>query len=224
MLVNTLTLFFENELAPYEVPLFRGAIIHSLEHKLLLFHNHDGDGFRYAYPLIQYKRLEGKAAIMCIKKGVDDAKELLSSPTFPLQMRSRKMEARITAVIPQTFDIHVDTKMHTYRMDYWCALNETNWHRYNEMEGLAERITFLESILTGNILSFAKGIGWHIGQEVKCKILSFDHIHPRNIKGVNMACLGVDFQCNVSLPDHIGLGKHVSINFGVLRRIHSNKQ
>lgn len=218
MQINTLTLSFDNVLAPYEIPLFRGAIIHSLDCKRLLFHNHEGEGFRYAYPLIQYKRLDGKAAIVCINQGTEDIAELLSSPVFTLKIGTRETEMHISDIAPQTYNVDVGDSMTTYHIDNWCALNEKNWQRYNDIEGLAERILFLEHILTGNILSFAKGIGWHIEKEIKCKILSLDNVKPRNIKGVKMVCLDADFQSNVWLPEHIGLGKHVSINFGTLSR------
>lgn len=218
MLINLLILYFNNELAPYEIPLFRGAIIQTLDSKSLLSHNHDGDGFRYAYPLIQYKRLDGKAAILCINKGIEDVGELLTSPTFSLKLRSREVEAHINNIVPQTFDVRVSDEMFTYHIENWCPFNENNWRQYNELQGLVERTTFLEHILIGNILSFAKGIGWHINQEVKCKILSISRIRPRNIKGVSMACLDVKVQSNAIIPNYIGLGKHASISYGVIKR------
>ena len=65
--VNTLLIRFQNEIANNEVAMFRGAIINAVDNSDVLFHNHtDGDGFRYAYPLIQYKRINRKAAITCI--------------------------------------------------------------------------------------------------------------------------------------------------------------
>ena len=71
--VRTLTILTDAEIHQHEVTLFRGAVIKSLgEHPNLYFHNHlEGDKFRYAYPLIQYKRLGGKAAIVCVEDGVD---------------------------------------------------------------------------------------------------------------------------------------------------------
>ena len=56
--INILTIQFANEISQHEVPLFRGAINYSLDNHSILFHNHDGDGLRYAYPLIQYKQIK----------------------------------------------------------------------------------------------------------------------------------------------------------------------
>lgn len=50
-----------------EVKLFRAAAIHALQNAEVLFHNHlDGEKLRFGYPLIQYKRIRRKAAIVCV--------------------------------------------------------------------------------------------------------------------------------------------------------------
>lgn len=42
-----------------EVPLFRGAVIAAVgQESSVLLHNHEGNNYRYAYPLIQYKTAE----------------------------------------------------------------------------------------------------------------------------------------------------------------------
>lgn len=70
--LNVLVVQFTNELKQTNIPYFRGAVIAALgEQADVLFHNHTENGFRYAYPLIQYKRVKGKAAIVCIKDGTE---------------------------------------------------------------------------------------------------------------------------------------------------------
>ena len=82
-----------------------------------------------------------------------------------------------------------------------------------------ERLAFLERILTGNILSFAKGIGIHFEQQITCsisEILRTDIIEYKNIK---MTSFNLLFKSNVSLPDNIGLGKGVSLGNGTIHMI-----
>ena len=67
-----ITIVFENHLMHRELPLFRGAIISKVPEKYVLFHNHLKGSFRFAYPLIQYKIIEGKAALFCIGDGTDE--------------------------------------------------------------------------------------------------------------------------------------------------------
>ena len=76
--IKTLTIQFNTPLKRRELPLFRGAIIAAISTGNILFHNHnEGSTLRYAYPLIQYKRIGGKAAIVCIEEGVEAIGELL---------------------------------------------------------------------------------------------------------------------------------------------------
>lgn len=59
--IKTLIIIFDYKLKINEIPLFRGAIIDSTQNDNNLFHNHlDDSKYRYAYPLIQYKRIGGK--------------------------------------------------------------------------------------------------------------------------------------------------------------------
>ena len=47
--LKVLVVRFANEIAQYEIPLFRGAVIDAVgQENGLLFHNHVGEGFRYA--------------------------------------------------------------------------------------------------------------------------------------------------------------------------------
>ena len=64
--IRTLTVTFDTDISYKEIPLFRGAVLKSMGDKAnLLYHNHTGaETFRYSYPLIQYKRLGGKASIV----------------------------------------------------------------------------------------------------------------------------------------------------------------
>ena len=70
--LRVLDIEFENEIQPWEVPAFRGAVIESAGRKNILFHNHKRDKFVYSYPLIQYKRIGKKPHLVCIDDGVDE--------------------------------------------------------------------------------------------------------------------------------------------------------
>lgn len=147
MQINTLTLSFDNALAPYEIPLFRGAVIHSLGRKQILFHNHEGEGFRYAYPLIQYKRLGGKAAIVCMAQGVEEIGELFSSATFSMQLGERSVDFTVENIRTHNYNIQVWDTMFRYRIRNWCCLNSDNYEKYNTLEGIVEKTQLLACII-----------------------------------------------------------------------------
>jgi hypothetical protein len=64
--IRYLKIQFSNNLQAWELPAFRGAVIEKTKRQSVLFHNHEGDGYRYAYPLIQYKVNRNKACVVCL--------------------------------------------------------------------------------------------------------------------------------------------------------------
>lgn len=100
------------------------------------------------------------------------------------------------------------------------ALNGENYKKYQAIDGLAGRIEFLEKLLVGNILSFAKGIDWRIEKPVKVEIQELKGQKMIRYKGVPLIAFDVNFKTNVFLPNFLGLGKSASHGYGV---IHKNK-
>ncbi len=217
--VNTLLIRFQNEIANNEVAMFRGAIINAVGNSDVLFHNHtDDDGFRYAYPLIQYKRINRKAAITCIGEGTEAIGKFFSSCNFDVVLGNRNMTLEVESVRAHKTLVQVWDSVFTYHLRKWLPLNQENYRKYEALDSIVERYAFLERLLTGNILSFAKSMGVLFEQQVECRITSAETPRLISYKGVKMMSFDVEFKTNVSLPDYIGLGKGVSLGFGTVVR------
>lgn len=67
--VKQVVVVFSCTLSDKEVPLFRGAMLHAVQGESTLFHDHIGEGFRYRYPLIQYRPMEGYASVIGLEEG-----------------------------------------------------------------------------------------------------------------------------------------------------------
>lgn len=208
---------FNNELRNDEIEKFRGAVLSKLkETSSVLFHNHVGNNFRYSYPLIQYKRLRGQAVIVCLEEGTEAIGELFSAGDFCFRIGSRTVKMEIASIQARQVLIQPWNTTFTYRLNRWLPFNEENYRAYQELEGIAERCSFLEKKLIGNILSFAKGVNIFFEDEIVCKILEIEEPYLIMYKGVQMMAFNIRFKTNVSLPDSIGLGKGVSLGNGVL--------
>ncbi|KAA6340947.1 hypothetical protein EZS27_011216 [termite gut metagenome] len=215
-----LVILFKNSIAGNEISFFRGAVIHALnEQANVLFHNHQEEKFRYAYPLIQYKKIRGRAAIVCINEGTEAVGQFFSACNFTFRLGDREVEMEIDSVKPQRFLVQVWDSMFRYCIRKWLPLNSDNYQKYNEMEGIGEKTAFMERILTGNILSFAKGIERRLDKEVICKLTGLRNYGLVDCKGVKLMAFDGEFQCNVSLPDYVGIGKSTSVGFGVITRM-----
>lgn len=100
--IRTLTISFDTDIRFKEIPLFRGAVLKILGDKAnLLYHNHTSDDtFRYSYPLVQYKRIGGKATIVCIEEAVDLIGQLLTETDGHLMIGDRKVACQTNRIQP----------------------------------------------------------------------------------------------------------------------------
>lgn len=211
---------FKNRISNEEIPLFRGAIANTFGNNISeLFHNHQNEKLRYSYPLIQYKCINGYAAILGINEGADAIEQLVACNSFTCQLGHRRVKMEISSIkSEQVFISLCDTTQH-YKIQKWLPLNSENYQEYQKIEGLAERINMLNKILIGNILSFAKGINVHIHSLLTCKLTQLKDTGTISYKGVELMSFDAEFQTNINLPDFIGLGKSSSINKGTITRI-----
>lgn len=58
--LRLISVTFDTEIAPYETPAFRGAVIEKVGYEREHYHNHNNDPeadirYHYRYPLVQYK-------------------------------------------------------------------------------------------------------------------------------------------------------------------------
>lgn len=218
--IPTFIIQFDNEIESKAIPYFRGAVIASLEKKDILFHNHDEDKLRYAYPLVQYKRIHQKAAVMGIGKGIEVISQLLIANDFNYQIGNEKVEMRIEAanaydneiVLAENADFH-------YRLHNWLPLNSKNYAQYQKTESMVEHIQILERVLVGNILSFLKGIGIHLEEQIDLHITDITGQRAITYKKVKLMAFDIEFKTNIQLPQYIGIGKNASVGRGVLTRI-----
>lgn len=222
--LKTLTIQFDTQLVENEIQRFRGAIIKLLPQKEVLFHNHINDGYRYAYPLIQYKRLNNKAALFCIGEGVENIGVFFASNTFNVRIGNKRHCLQIEEVNAKLVDIACDTEqIYSYQLTNWLPLNEENYSQFTQTSDTEEQLIMLQRILTGNILSMLKGLGIRVEQRVEVHIKHLEERPNVIFKGVKLYCANISFDSNVLLPQHVGLGKHASVGFGILTVTTINK-
>jgi len=219
--IRILNVIFDTEILGHEIPAFRGAIVNKVGTKdTLLFHNHTGNNeFNYKYPLIQYKQISKKPAIVCIDQGVDEIHKFFENKNWDLDISGRTLSMKIDKLNMNQFTMQVWNKHFQYNIHHWIALNQENFPKFQAIDNLTDRILFLENTLKANILSFAKGIEWAVDKQIEVKIQDLNQMRPVNLKGKKVTGFDVQFTSNVFLPNFIGLGKSVSLGYGVVRAI-----
>src|SRR5690606_26421533 len=141
--------------------------------------------------------------------------------SWDILVHGERLSLKIHKLDLNNFRMNVWDKQFRYSIHNWLALNAANFRKYQETEGLSEKLAFLEKLLTGNILSFAKGIGWFIENSVSLKILALNNPSTIRYKGVPLLAFDLEFSSNVFLPKYLGLEKIASHGFGVVRSINN---
>lgn len=215
--IRVVKIVFDTKLKNFEVPAFRGAIINLVGRNHVAFHNHVGeDQFVYSYPVIQYKSHGFKAGIVCVESGVDEIHEFFIKNQGVIKIGNNERPLMVENISINRFNVGLREELFAYHLKDWLPLNSKNYQKYQGIEDIGEKLSFLERILIGNILSFAKGINWTVEDPIRIHLSDIPKIKPIKYKGQNLLSFDLAFKTNVFLPFDIGLGKGASVGFGTL--------
>ena len=207
-------LYLDHPLKRSDLRRFRAQVSEALGPGNVLFHNHTDDDarpLRYRYPLVQYKVLNKKAAIIGIAEGALAVREQISPDGVHFAGNFE-----ILSRLDENYQIGLGTELQPYYLAQWLALNPDNAKRWQSLSGEAARTPELERILAAHILSFASGIGYHVPGPKGLVVEIQEWAGPRRASyhGKNFHSFDVRFSCNLTLPFDIGLGKAASHGFG----------
>lgn len=224
MVLRILTAAFDAHVQPWELPQFRGAVAQKvgLEHEW--YHNHDNEngGFHQRYPLIQYKidRLgdQMRPTLLCLEHGVEEAHHFFSQSDWGMRVGHRDFDMRISKLDLLQHTLRMTDTPSTYRIHHWKPFSPDNYEHYKKLRGIAEEFAFLEQLMVSHILAFCNGVGWSPPERFEVKIVNLLKRNWMDYKGIKMLGFSLDFETHISLPSGIGLGKAVSMGYGVVRR------
>lgn len=216
--IRVLTILFNAELNQNEIQYFRGAVLKETGEEVnILFHNHDGEGFRYSYPLIQYKRIGAKAAIVSIEQGADIIGQFISRMTGEIKLGNRSTTIGIEKIIPARIRVQTWNRSFSYYLNHWLPLNSKNYKIFKDLKSDEEKKSLLEKILKGNLLSMLKGLGIHLEEELKVDITYIKDHKVIKYKETALMLFNAEFKSNLSIPNNIGIGKNASIGYGIVK-------
>lgn len=211
---------FDAQLLEREIPSFRGAIILQTGNNPL-YHNHkEGSTLQFRYPRIQYKVLGGTAALV----GWDEGAEALESDfslkqSCQLQIGNNLQTFTVKEKSTTFFSADESAKGdYRYIIRNWLPFSTGNYRIWRNKNGLAERISMLDSILRGNILTLYKAFGVFFTRDISAKIVDMSS-GVITFKGVKMNSFNIVITSDVALPLHLGIGKGVSHGFGVIEKL-----
>jgi hypothetical protein len=217
--IRYLDIGFEEEIKPWELGFFRGAVIQLAGKQNILFHNHDKDKYRYSYPLIQYKRIDHRPHITCINEGVEEIHNFFEKKQEGIVLGNRPYNLIVNDINLKHFTMQAWDSQFRYYLQEWMPINSKNLSVFMDLKSEQAKKDFFKPILVGNILSMAKGLDWYVEKEIEVKIDHIKGIRTIRTKGVEMFVVTLTFLSNVSLPTGIGLGKNAGTGHGVIRSL-----
>lgn len=208
------TVLFEGQIAPNEISAFRGAIMKMFPDENI-YHNHEDKGFRYAYPQIQYKILEGKAAIVGVGEGAESLeKHWKTGDICQICIHDEARELKVEGKYTHYFSPVKGS--YRYSITQWIALNQANYKTYKSAQSITEQAFLLERTLKGNILSLYKGLGIWLEEELVATIASIQKTRNIRYKHNELISFDITIHTNFPLPVNCGLGKGVSKGYGTI--------
>lgn len=214
-------LYFDIPLKSSHIPSFRGSLIKAMGSKTHpLMHNHTEEGLRFGYPLVQYNVSEGKGCLVAFDEvGEHILKFFQDNNSVSIVMHKKQFECKLERVQMDNYTPVTSDQPYYYSINQYLPLTGENVAGYDGLMALTDKVCFIESILTGNILSFLKGIGCFMEERIISVITDMKAPSIVKYKGVHFRAFDLHFVSNVSLPDYIGLGKSTSIGMGTIRKL-----
>ncbi len=179
-------------------------------------HNHTGNKFIYRYPLIQYKIIEEKPAIIGINEGIDVLLAIEKTLDI-LNISNQEITIFEKGYLYRKYEFGISEEMRHYHFTSpWMCLNQDNYNRYCESSD-DEKTEILKKILIANILSMSKRFNYTVNKQINVLI----NLKPCNVKykNQNMLCFLGDFLINFYIPDNMGIGRSVSRGFGTITSV-----
>lgn len=180
-----------------------------------LLHNHLESGeAAYRYPLVQYKVLDSVPTLVGLQEGADLLIDLFLK-IKELQIADRTYPVFQKNIESKMISIGLLDELHAYRFQtLWMALNQRNYTTYLA-EDDTQKAKHLKAILTGNILSFFKGMDYRAEGNIMAN-LKITNQRETQFKNNSMLVFEGEFVTNTILPDAVGLGKSVARGFGTI--------
>lgn len=212
---QTIIRFPEIQLATRDAHQLRGYFGTLFQEQSPLLHNHLESGeSAYKYPLVQYKVLEGVPTLVGLNEGAELLIGLFLNIKV-LEIRSQSFPVLQKNIESSIINIGLSEDLHAYRFQtLWMALNQQNYSSWLH-ENEAQKAKHLKAILTGNLLSFFKGMNHQVEGTIMVN-LKITGQRETQFKNNTMMAFEAGFVTNTILPEAIGLGKSVARGFGTI--------
>lgn len=181
-----------------------------------LFHNHlPGGSQSFAFPRVQYRLIDGSPALLGIGEGIDLLKKVFFE-VDKLEINGVTLAVNERQITLREAELGQCDQPQSYSFTSpWMALNQDNDREYFKLSQSHQQQKLL-GILTGNLVTLSKGLGYTIPDRDGLKAEGSFRQVTVNFHNIPMHCFYGDFSVNFMIPELLGLGKQSARGFGVV--------
>jgi hypothetical protein len=136
-----------------------------------------------------------------------------------IDFKGKEIQLKVKDLEINTFEVGVHPKYYEYEIKDWMALNTRDYPIYKNTERYIQRVELLEHKLNSHIIAFSKGVECQWKGRIDAYITDIQRAKPIKFKDTQVIGFSMTFKSNFLLPDFVGLGKGVSLGFGVVKAI-----
>ncbi len=217
-----LVVFQDAPLAFEKISAFRGYVNKVMNWQEPQLHNHlynpDGStGEDYRYPLVQYRVVDGCAALFGLNEGCQLIENFINSPNLDSQY------GQFADYANQRSTVGLGQQAQRYYIGQWAALNNANYEDFKNTPYLSDRVAMLERILQNHLKNFCNAIGYRYPDHALW-VRILDCAEPQHKKftsekgKIPMLTFGLSYHSNLLMPNLLGMGRGKSKGFGVQLR------
>lgn len=217
--IRLLEACFSLPLTSAQIPQWRGAFAEWAGLENDLFHNHvvGQEEYYRRYPLVQYRSVRGKAAIVAVNEGVEAVSSLLQrSGEWQVRWNDTPTPLRIEHLHMDTSPLGLLPELREYRLLRWLALNADNYRTWQQLGTFRERVELLDRALAANLLSLCTGLHWQVPRRFEAHLTLVEHIGTAKVHGQELITFDCNFATDLLLPSRLSIGKSASHGFGVV--------
>ncbi len=213
----TLRLFFaiDGFLQKRDAEKIRGFLGHVFWDNPIVHHHNPDGSLVYTYPRVQYKIIDGNCLLVAFNEGIDIVKKVFDEiQSLDIDKNWVEIHSKAIELKEENFG-ELEEPVEYFFTTPWLALNEENFEKYKQQDSLQKRKWLLENILTANLISIAKALGYTVQRNIHSHIATLKPINV-NVKDTQFAGFYGSFSVNFDLPSLWGIGKSVARGFGTV--------
>jgi len=213
--------FKSNDFSQNDINYIRAYLREKYPNRPEIDNHKDNNEFRYVYPELQFKIVNGNLSIIGHNSGIEILTDMVAGNLDEVNIQGdiKKVNNIQLQSFQEKFGL-ANKKIEYKFIQPWMALNEKN-HKKLHRTPVSEWDEELCRILKGNFMSISRGFDYWIPDLDELEVEGSFDPDTTEFKGKEMDIFYGKFETNFYIPDYLGIGKQVARGYGTVKKINT---